>query len=149
MAQRLLHFEDGYVNADVGESAVTEIFGWIQRNYGYANVYMSIFIALWIKALFRKSDFNIYEILILIFFVMGIGMLIYTSFGIAESLTHFRILHIGGVIGVVYASWAIGRFFNKHKFTTYLKSFLAYFLGWGTSLVLLVIIGFLIDWINS
>ena len=59
LAQQFLHFEDGYVNAGgFEESATTNIFGWIQKNYGYANIIMAIFIAGWIKVFFRKYEYN-------------------------------------------------------------------------------------------
>ncbi|MBX2844109.1 MAG: DUF3667 domain-containing protein [Flammeovirgaceae bacterium] len=64
LAQQLLHFKD-YVNAGgFEESAITNIFGWIQKNYGYANILMAIFIAGWIKIFFRKYEYNFFEILI-------------------------------------------------------------------------------------
>ena len=60
LAQQFLHFEDGYVNAGgFEESATTNIFGWIQKNYGYANIIMAIFIAGWIKVFFRKYEYNL------------------------------------------------------------------------------------------
>ena len=147
--QQLLHFEDGYIKADVGDSAVTKIYEWIRTNLGYANIIMGLFIALWTKVLFRKSGFNIYEILILIFFTMGIGMLVYTLFGIAESLTKLKILHLGSLIGIIYSIWAIGRFFNRHKVSSYIKDFFSYFLGWMTSIILVTAIGILINLINK
>jgi hypothetical protein len=83
IAQQLLNFEDGYVNAGgFGDSAITNIYEWIQSNYGYANILMAIFITIWIRIFFRKYDYNFFEITILLCFVMGIGMLIYTTSGI-------------------------------------------------------------------
>lgn len=147
IAQRLLHFEDGYVQIDTDKqnSALLKIVEWVQKNYGYANIYMGIFIGLWTKFLFKKERFNIYEILILIFFIMGIGMLIYAFFGIIESLTNLKVLHIGGVLGVMYSIWAIGSFFNKHKKLNYVKGFFSYFLGWITSVITFALIGVVID----
>ena len=130
LAQQFFQFEDGYVNAGgFEESASTRIFGWIQSNYGYANILMAIFIAAWIKVFFRNYVYNFFEILILLCFVMGIGMLIYTVFGIIESTTKMKVLHIGGLIGLIYTSWAIGQFFGRNKKTNYLKGFLSYLLG--------------------
>jgi len=149
LAQHFLHFEDGYLSAETGNSAVIKILEWIQSNYGYANIFMGFFIGLWTKILFRKSGFNFYEILILIFFTMGIDMLFYTIFGIAESLTNLKVLHIGSIIGVIYSTWAIGRFFNKNKVSSYIKGFFSYFLGWMTSIILVTIIGVLIDLITK
>jgi len=145
-AQQFLHFEDGYVNAGgFEESAITKIFAWIQNNYGYANILMAIFIAGWIKIFFRKYNYNFFEILILLCFLMGIGMLIYTVFGIIESTTKMRVLHIGGMIALVYTSWAIGRFFDKNKKLNYLKGFLSYLLGMLTFFLGAILLGIGID----
>ena len=146
LAQQLLNFEDGYVNAGgFEESTTTKIFSWIQKNYGYANILMAIFIASWIKVFFRKHGYNIFEILILLCFVMGIGMLIYTVFGLIESITKVQVLHIGGMIGLFYTSWAIGQFFDKSKKVNYLKGFLSYLLGMITFCVGAMILGKGID----
>lgn len=146
LAEQILHFEEGYVNAGgFGESATTKIFGWIQQNYGYANILMAVFIALWIKLFFRKYNYNFFEILILLCFVMGMGMLIYTVFGITESLTNLRVLHIGSLLAFVYVAWAIGLFFDKKKKLNYLKGFLSYILGMLTFFVGAAALGILID----
>ena len=76
-------------------------------------------------------------------------MLIYTVFGIIESSTNLRILQIGGMIGVAYASWGIGQFFDKTKKTNYLKGFLSYLLGMTTFFVMAIILGMGIDWITQ
>ena len=72
-------------------------------------------------------------------------MLIYTAFGILESITKMKILQIGGIIGIVYTSWAIGTFFDKSKKLNYLKGVLAYLLGMITFYCLAIILGFGID----
>ena len=150
LAQQFLHFEDGYVNAGgFEESATTNIFGWIQKNYGYANIIMAIFIAGWIKVFFRKYEYNFFEILILLCFLMGIGMLIYTVFGLIESITKIQILQIGGMVALVYTSWAIGRFFGKNKKANYLKGFLSYLLGMITFFLAAIILGMGIDLIQG
>lgn len=142
IAQNIFHFEDGYVNAGgIKESATTKILSWIQHNYGYANIFMALFIAGWIKIFFRKYSFNFFEILVLLCFVMGIGMLIYTIFGIVESATHLRILNLGGIIGLAYASWAIGQFFDKDKKVNILKGLLSYILGMLTFFLSAMLLG--------
>lgn len=149
LAQRLFHFEDGYIQGEVDDSAVTGMFEWVQNNYGYANILMGIFIGLWLKVLFRKTPYNIFEILILIFFTMGIGMLIYTVFGIFESLTQLRVLNLAGLVGIVYTSWAIGSFFHMRKVSSYLKAFFAYLLGFFSFMLVLVAIGTVIDLVTA
>lgn len=146
IAQQWLRFEDGYVNySDSRESATTIIFEWVQQNYGYANILMAFFIGAWIVVFFRRYDFNFFEILILLCFIMGIGMLIYTIFGIAEVLTGYRILHFGGIVGFIYVSWGIGRFFDTKKKINYLKAGLSYVLGMITFSLGALALGVVID----
>lgn len=149
-AQQFLGFEDGYVKpTDLEETATIKIFQWIQRNYGYANIIIAIFVAAWMKIFFRKYDYNFFEILILMCFTMGVGMLIYTLFGILESTTKMPLLHIGGIIGLIYTSWAIGQFFDKNKKANYLKGFLSYLLGMLTFFFGATILGIVIDFIQK
>lgn len=146
VAQQYLHFEDGYANYhEAGDSVSNKIGIWVQQNYGYANILMAVFIGFWIKILFRKYAYNFFEILILLSFVMGIGMLFYTVFGILEYLTTLRILHLGSLIGFGYAAWAIGRFYDKEKKINYLKGFISYILGMISFSVVAKGLGNLID----
>jgi len=140
------HLEDGYVKYDEAEKSTTgAIFRWVQNHYGYSNIIMGIFIALWLKLFFKKYDYNFFEILILLCFVMGIGMLIFSVFAVVVGLTHFKIMQIGGIAGVVYCSWAVGQFFDKNKIASYLKSFSAYALGMITFSFATLLLGFLVD----
>ena len=140
--------EDRYINFEEDVPTATGyIFTWIQEHYGYANLIMGIFIALWTKLFFRKYNFNFFEILILLCFVMGIGMLIYSLFALLQTLTDIELLQAGGIIASIYASWAIGQFFDKSKLMNYVKAFLAYMLGYTTFAVGAVLLGKLIDFI--
>lgn len=146
IAQRLLRFEDTYIDAGgLEESAVIAIFQWVQNNYGYANILIAVFIALWIKGFFRKYDYNFFEILILMCFVIGIGMLMYTAFGVMESATGWRMLRLGSPLGFVYVSWAIGRFFDESKVVNYLKGLLSYILGMFSFGAIVFAVGTLVD----
>jgi|AntRauTorckE5430_2_1112549.scaffolds.fasta_scaffold30860_2 hypothetical protein len=148
LTQQLLHFEEAYTQASeqaLEASTVNTIFVWIRENYGYANILMAVFIAPWVKVFFRKYQYNIYEILILLFYVMGLGMLIYTLSGAAEALTGLRVLQVGALLGFVYTSWAIGHFFDKRKKRNYLKAFLAYLIGMVTSFGMAILLGVIID----
>lgn len=139
------HIEDGYVNYAAAEkSSATVIFEWIQQHYGYANIIMGVFIALWVKLFFRKYDYNFFEILILLCFVMGMGMLIFSFFALLQGVTHINMMQIAGLVGVVYISWAIGQFFDQ-KPISYFKAFCAYLLGFITFSASALILGALID----
>jgi hypothetical protein len=54
-----------YGNHQEMNNPMVQIFGWIQNNYGYANILMAVFISFILRLFFRKSGYNIYEILIL------------------------------------------------------------------------------------
>ena len=149
----LFHIEDGYVkyHEAKGEtpSAVGTIVKWVQDHYGYANIMMGIFIAMWLKLFFRKSNYNFYEILIMLCFVMGMGMLIFSVFVIIQGTTHLNVMTIAGVIGIAYCVWAIGQFYDQKKILTYIKSISAYILGMITFWIFPVLIGTIIDLLNK
>jgi len=148
LSNNIFLFDDGYVKfADDKESSTHLIFKWIQGNYGYSNIIMAIFIAGWIRLFFRKREFNIFEILVLLCFVMGMGMLIYAIFGIIQSFIDSNLMQIAGVVGFIYLTWAIGQFYGKEKFINYVKAFFAYILGMVTFALLAILIGTIIDFI--
>ena len=128
LINHLFHIEDGYIKFDETKQSTTgHIFKWVQNNYGYANIIMGIFIAFWTKLFFRKYNYNFFEILILLCFVMGIGMLIYSAFALFKGLTHIDLMQIAGAVGFIYSAWAIGQFFDKSRFSNYVKAFFFFF----------------------
>lgn len=140
------HIEQGYVSAQgIQGTATNAIFAWVQSHYGYANIIMSVFIALWLKVFFRKYDYNIFEIVILLCFVMGVGMLLYAVFALVEGITNVSVMQIAGVLGFVYSTWAIGQFYDGRKISSYLKAFAAYVVGLLTITILALLAGALID----
>jgi hypothetical protein len=150
LCNQFFHFEDGYINyVDTKKSATTKIFKWVQGHYGYANIIMGIFIALWTRLFFKKYEYNFFEILILLCFVMGMGMLIYSVFGIIQGLTSIKLMQIAGIVGFVYTTWAVGHFFGKNKISNYLKAFFAYLLGMLTFTFAAFLLGTLIDRITK
>jgi hypothetical protein len=54
---------------------------------------------------------------------------------------------IGGLVGIVYCSWAIGHFFGKNKILNYVKALFAYILGMTTFTLTALLLGFFIDWL--
>ena len=146
LANNIFNFEDGWVNySDTKESTTLAIFEWIQGNYGYANILMAVFIALWLKLFFRKYRFNFFEILILLCFIIGMGMLIFAVFGIFQSFTDINLMQVGAVAAFIYTTYAIGQFFDKKRFLSYFKAFFAYVLGLITFSVAATALGIFID----
>ncbi|BFM43748.1 hypothetical protein CFS9_23890 [Flavobacterium sp. CFS9] len=140
------HIEEEYAKEyPITGTTTISIFKWMQSHYGYANIIQGSFIAVWLRLFFRKYAYNFFEILILLCFVMGIGMLISAFFLLVQGLTHFDLLLIANILGIAYCSWAIGQFFDKTKPSNYLKAFISYMLGILTSGIFLVLIGTLID----
>lgn len=142
------HLEGGYIEfTDDKPSTTVLIFQWVQNHYGYANIIMGVFIALWIKLFFRKAQFNFFEILILLCFLMGMGMLIFAVFGIFQGLTGINIMQFAGMIGLLYSSWGIGQFYGEKRIFNYIKAILAYLLGSVTFILVAIGIGNAIDMI--
>ena len=146
ISSQFFHIEDGYVNfQDDKESTTKVIFKWIQGHYGYANILMGIPIAWWTKLFFRKYDYNFFEILILLCFVMGMGMLIIAVFATIQGLIHIDLMGFSGVLTFVYITWGIGQFFDKNKIASYAKAFAAYLLGLSVFYLLVFMVGGLVD----
>jgi len=147
--QHFLNYETGYIRFDtkdqVNTPIVVDIFEWFSQNYGYANILMTIIIALWIRVFFRMYTYNYYEIFVLLCYVMGVSVLIYSLLGVFENIIDMSVLHVGKFVVFVYSSWAIGQFFDGSKKMNYLKGFLSYLLGLLTSLVILMVVGFILQ----
>lgn len=125
-----VHHEENYTPAEKNIMADLKIvFDWIQHHYGYANIIMGILITPWLKLFFGKYGYNFFEILILLCFVMGIGMLLLSLSSIVEVISGLHLSLITEILSVIYCSWAIGQFFDKSKFSSYLKAFGAYSMG--------------------
>ncbi len=145
--EQIFEFKDGYIDLqfDGSDSAISFIFQWITQNYGYSNILMSVFVAVWIKILYRKYDYNFYEIFILLLFVSGMQMLMFSLLGALESLTKTRVLSFGTYFVLIYALWATAQFFDKRKMLNYLKAPISYFFGLITFFLVALGIGLLTD----
>ncbi|RDC55440.1 DUF3667 domain-containing protein [Pedobacter chinensis] len=137
---------DSIVTYDLPHQSTSgKIYKWTEDHLGYSNMIMGAFIALWIKLFFRKNKYNYFEIIILLCFVMGMGMLIFTLFAILEGVTHFDFKKISAIVSIGYCVWGIGQFFDSKKFMSYVKAFFSYIIGMTTYSVLALAIGSLID----
>ncbi|MDZ7933924.1 MAG: DUF3667 domain-containing protein [Emticicia sp.] len=141
------NLEMGYIKFDDGgkKTSMFKAFAWVNSHLGYSNILIGGFIALWIKLFFRKYDYNFFEILILLCFLIGISMLIYAVFAALEGLTKLKIIQIGGFVGFTYCTWAIGQFFDRKKPISYLKAFACYILGYLTFVFAVAGVGALIS----
>ena len=148
IGQQFLSYEAGYITLEFensNDSIMVKMLEWFSKNYGYANIIMAIFITFWIKIFFRKHNYNHFEIYILLCFLMGISILIFTLLGIIGSLIDYPVLQIGIFISLIYSTWAIGQFYGQKKKLNYIKAFLSYILGIMTSLIIFFAIGIGLD----
>lgn len=146
LTTHFFHLKEEYISFnDPTNPTANLIFKWVQNHYGYGNIIMGVFIAFWLKLFFRKHDYNFFEILILLCFVIGTGMLIFSVFAILEGLIKLSLMKVSGIISMVYSTWAIGQFFDKQKWANYLKAMASYVLGLLTFSVSVILTGLLID----
>ncbi|MBC9909912.1 DUF3667 domain-containing protein [Chitinophaga varians] len=132
-------------HAATTSTAMMAVFRWIEGHYGYANIMMGIFIAAWLKLMFRKYRYNLFEILILLCFVMGMGMLMIAIFSLAQGVLKIRLVAVGNTIAIGYCSWAIAQFFDKKKLINYLLALVAYLAGAFSFYIVAVLLGITID----
>jgi len=155
LVNNYFHVEEGIVNFNGAEthangSSIKAIFGWVQSHYGYANIMMGGLIAVLLKLFFRKSNYNIFEITILLCFVMGEGMLLLALFSAIAGITKMNaIFALAGVVAFIYTTLAIGQFYGPKKVMSYVKAFIAYMVGTTLFYVILVIIGLLKDHLSK
>ncbi len=144
------HIEEQYIQqSGLENTTVGKLIKWMQEHYGYGNIILGIFIAFFIKLFFRKSDYNFYEILILLCFIMGVGMLVYSIFSLLQGFFHFNLFQIGGLFAIGYTTFAIADFYDRTKVKNYFKAFAAYMLGMIFCFVTLIFIGLIIDLITK
>ena len=121
---------DYFMQLEAGEFSTPNYFRkLILENRGYASIVIDLYIALWIKLFFKKSEYNFFEIFILMCFISGVKALLISVAIILQALVHTDIIMISLLIPLIYSFWAIGQFFGKRKVKSYLKVILAYIVG--------------------
>ncbi len=101
------------------------------------------FMTLVLKKLFKRYDYNFYELLTFTYYVLGITILInIVLFIVSWIFQQPYIEHISTLIEVSYIGWAVAQFFNSRKELNYLKGIISFILG--ISLTFISIILFII-----
>ncbi len=129
-------------------STVEAIQHWQEKHFAYTYIIRSFFIAFWVKLFFKKYNYNFFEIMTLMCFVFGQGMLIVGMLLPFHSLLHQtanNILLISTT--VLYPVIVVAQFFDKTKIVNYLKALLTYFLGGIALFFVTVVIGLTVDFI--
>ena len=133
-----------------GKIRSKEIGEWTDSHIGYTNFIVGVFIALWVKLFFRKYDHNIFEITILLCFVLGEAILCLGLFLTVAIVFNSSIPALIGVsFYIIYPVWAIGQFFGERKVTNYVKSALTYVLGNVSYLATLILLAYILKIVTS
>lgn len=146
------HFKDSYFEITVSEeekfvpSYIRMIFEWVQTHHGYANLLTSGFVALWLQVFFKKQPYNFFELMVLLCYALGMGMLIFFLFGALSWLSGVPSLNQGNFFSTAYIVYALARFYQKAGFRSYFKAFWAYFLGFLSFVLILTVVGLSLDY---
>ncbi len=128
------------VNIDSSTSLlVDQLFDWIEKNFGYTLIFISVIISFWVKIFFKKSAYNFYEILMLVFFTMGICTIGET---IDEAIVHFTSLEIpyfSFLTLFLYPSYAVCGLLDDHKLINYIKAILAHLLAYISFILIITL----------
>ena len=147
------HIELSFFNIDKivplkGKIRSKEIGEWTNSHLGYTNLIMGVFIGLWIKIFFKKHNYNIFEIVVLLCFVLGTSLIILATFLSVAVLFKIPIIVLIAIFSnFAYIIWAIGQFFGEKKFINYIKSALTYVLGMLTYIITLTIIAYFLKYV--
>ena len=149
------HIEYSLFNIDKikpleGKIRSKEIGEWIDNHVGYMNLMIGVFIALWTKLFFRKYEYNIFEITILLCFVLGEAILFLGLFlSIAVILKGQIIASIGVAFYLAYPIWAVGQFFGERTVINYVKSALMYATGIISYMATLILIAYFLKLVTG
>ena len=102
------------------------------QNAGYSNLIINLILAFFLKRVFKKYGFNIYEILVLLCFISGTGNLVFSVFKIISYFLPADMAaildgRVNMLIGA-YTIWGVGSFFDKKKAGSYIKVIVSYIL---------------------
>jgi hypothetical protein len=144
-----LNIEYSYFNVNeiqvLQDKINTGDFGeWLNNNIGYTNLIIGIFIALWIRVFVR--NYNIFEIIVMLCYILGIMTLILSLAFVIGKVANNGFIVLGVMlIFFLYPIWAIGQFFGKKKFVSYIKSLVVMILGYTSYFFVFILIGYLLN----
>ncbi|MFV8321931.1 DUF3667 domain-containing protein [Flavobacterium sp. LS2R12] len=130
----------GYIEPLKDKVNLKTIDNWLISHIAYTNIIVGFCIAPWLVLLYRKRKYNIFEMIVLMSYVLATGLLI-----IIPIITLVKITNIFSnltIFFIVYQIWAIGQFFGEKKTVNYLNALLAFILGVLTHVAIFFIIGY-------
>jgi hypothetical protein len=125
-----------------GKTKIHDILQWVFEHHGYANLIQGFFIALSVKLFYRKYQYNLFEIIVLICFVIGQSTFLLTIITIFLGTFNPTIYQtIAGIVNIGYSTWAIGQFFDNSKILGFIKSFFVIIFGFFMTYIAIIVLG--------
>lgn len=138
------------VELSFGKSSIDDIQHWVETHSGYSHIIMGVFIALFVMLLFKKYQYNIFEITIILCFAIGQVLLLTAIEALFVGVLNEQLYKIiYGILYFIYPVWVIGQFFDGKKIISYIKAFFAYLFGYLSFIISIIVIGLITDGLVS
>ncbi len=129
LTNKVLHFQDDSPEIVINNDIATIVDNWFTAHLGYYNIIFGFLVALLLKLFYLKSKYNIYEILVLMCYVIAIDMLLAAITGIFSTAFSFDFINPYIVICLLYTTYAVANFFGKNKWYNYIIAVTCFLLG--------------------
>ncbi len=124
------------------------IMSWMLAHHGYGNIISGFFTALSCKLLYRKYQYNFFEIIILLCFIIGLNTLLLSLVNLLFGIFNTQWMNFTvGIVSFIYSTWAIRQFYfdGTKKISTYLKALFAFVFGSVLMTMAVICIGVIAD----
>ncbi len=140
--QRISGFQDSYINVSDDTPAIdVALISWLSKNYGFMNIFISFFVAVWIKLFTRKKSYHYFELVVLCFYLIGTMMLIAGSLSAISTITSDTVKDIGIFGGMLFVSWGVACFIERKTLRGVIIGFFSFILGFISFTLLITGIG--------
>lgn len=131
----------GYIEPLKDKVNLKTIDNWLIEHIAYTNIIVGFCIAPWLVLLYIKRKLNIFEMIVVMSYILATGLLV-----IIPLLALVKITAIFGnltIFFILYQIWAIGQFFGEKKAINYTKALVAFMLGVLTHVAIFFVIGYI------
>lgn len=137
---RFSYLNVGYIEGLKDKVNLKTIDNWLTAHIAYTNIIVGFCTSPWLVLVFKKRKHNIFEMIVLMSYVLATGLLLMIPILALNKIT--KIFSDFTIIFIVYQVWAIGQFFGEKKIVNYLKALFAFILGILTHVAIFFVIGY-------
>ena len=148
LAVKLL-FENWFNENNNLENIHPDLYYFLINNPLINYIFFLFFVSLWLKLFFRSSGLNIYEIIVLSCYTLGMIFLIDSFTYPIDYLVKVDNKILDDLPALAYYIYAIGSFFKTEKFLKYPKALIVFYLGAFSYGIIMVGVEFLIKALNT